>query len=294
MRLILTISLFELAAVLPAAAETPHPAGWSWEPGIAGPLMLVALLFLVGLARACRRAAQVPWLRVLSFCAGWLALVIALNSPIHALAEQLFWVHMVQHELLMVVAAPLLVAAQPMALMLWAIPLRWRQGLGSLFKLPAMAASWWLLSSPLVAWLLHAAALWLWHMPSLFDAALEMESVHALQHLCFFGSGLLFWWMLLYGRHGRMGYGAALIYVFTTAAHNTALSALLVLSPRPWYQHYLNLTAASSLSALEDQQLGGLIMWVPASLVYLAAGLYLFSAWLKESDVALVRAFRAK
>jgi putative membrane protein len=283
MRLIPTIFLFELGGVLPAAAEPPHSAGWSWEPGVAGPIGLVAVLFFVGLART-RRRAQVPWARVLSFCAGWLALVIALNSPIHALAEQVFWMHMIQHELLMVVAAPLLVAAQPLTIMLWAMPLRWRQGLASFFKLPALAASWWLLSSPLVAWLLHAAALWLWHVPSLFSAALEMESVHALQHFCFLGSALLFWWTLLQGRHGRMGYGAALIYVFTTAAHNSALSALLVFSTRPWYPHYVSISGGAPFTALEDQQLGGLIMWIPAGTLLFIIALALLAGWIREGE----------
>ncbi len=106
-------------------------------------------------------------------------------------------------------------------------------------------------------------------------------------------SALIFWWSLFYA-HGRKSYGAGVLYVFTTAVHTGILGALLTFSSRPWYSPYLRTTEAWGYTPLEDQQLGGLIMWVPASLVYLAAGLYLFSAWLKESDTALVRTSRAK
>ena len=132
---------------------------------------------------------------------------------------------------------------------------------------------WRLLTQPLVAWLLHAVALWVWHAPALFQATLQSELIHTLQHLSFFGSALLFWWALFYGRGGRMGYGAATLYVFTTSIQSCALGALLTFSSTLWYPRYQVTTAAWGLSPLEDQQLGGLLMWVPAGVVYLVAGL---------------------
>lgn len=129
----------------------------------------------------------------------------------------------------------------------------------------------------------HAAALWFWHIPALFDATLGNEWIHAAQHLSFFLSALLFWWSLFYAR-GRNAYGKGVLYVFTTGVHTGILGALLTLSSRLWYRAYANSSALWGLTPLEDQQLGGLIMWVPAGLVYLGAGLSLFSVWLRTSD----------
>ena len=132
--------------------------------------------------------------------------------------------------------------------------------------------------------MIHAVALWGWHVPFLFELALHSESVHAVQHLCFIGSALLFWWTLIHGRHGRLGYGAAVVYVFTTAAHNSILGALLTLAPHPWYPTYVSTAHAWSITPLEDQQLGGLIMWIPAGVLLLVIGLALLIAWIGESE----------
>jgi len=144
--------------------------------------------------------------------------------------------------------------------------------------------TWIAISSAGAAWVIHAVALWIWHAPSLFEAALHSEAIHAVQHLCFLGSALLFWWTLIHGRHGRLGYGAAVVYVFTTAAHNSILGALLTFAPRAWYPTYASTAQNWSLTPLQDQQLGGLIMWVPAGVVLLIVGLALFAAWLGESQ----------
>jgi putative membrane protein len=107
--------------------------------------------------------------------------------------------------------------------------------------------------------------------------------VHAVQHLCFFGTAALFWWGIAHGRYGRTGYGAAVVYVFATALHSGLLGALLTVSPRVWYVPYLT-THVGGLAPLEDQQLAGLVMWVPAGLLLTGGGLVLFAAWLRESD----------
>jgi cytochrome c oxidase assembly factor CtaG len=120
-----------------------------------------------------------------------------------------------------------------------------------------------------------------------YQATLDHELVHAAQHTTFLVTALMFWWALFYGRGGRMSYGTAVVYVFTTAIHTSVLGALLTCSARLWYPAYLGRTDTWGLSALQDQQLGGLIMWVPAGLVYIALGLWLFAAWLRESDKRL-------
>ena len=232
-----------------------------------------------------RRSARRPsgW-SVAAFAGGILALIAALDSPIHLLGGQLFWVHMTQHELLMLVAAPLLVLSRPVVPFLWSLPPRWRETLGKFSKLGPWRKFWLLASSAAAAWTIHAVALWLWHAPALFEAALHSEAVHAFQHVCFLGSALLFWWSLVHGRHGRMAYGAAIVYVFTTAAHNSILGALLTFAPRAWYPSYVRTAPNWNLTAIQDQQLGGLIMWVPAGTLLLIVGLALVAAWVGESQ----------
>jgi cytochrome c oxidase assembly factor CtaG len=213
-----------------------------------------------------------------------LILVLTLMSPIHELGSQSFSAHMAQHELLMLIAAPLLVLGRPGIVMLWALPPRARVALGHFAKLSPIAKSWTCISSPLAAWLIHGSTLWVWHVPVLYQATLQSELVHAAQHATFLGTALLFWWTLIHGSAGRMSYGAAVAYVFTTAVHTSVLGALLTCSGRLWYPIYQGRTALWGLSALDDQQLGGLIMWVPAGVVYIVLGLWLFAGWLRESE----------
>jgi putative membrane protein len=219
-----------------------------------------------------------------AFVAGWLALAVALVSPLHRLGGILFSAHMAQHELLMAVAAPLLVLGRPLVPFVWALSMTWRRTVGSWAAVAPVRGTWELLTLPLVAWTLHAAAIWLWHAPPLFEATLRSELIHTLQHLSFLGSGLLFWWALLRGREGRTGRPVAVLYLFTTSLHTSLLGALLTFSARLWYPLYAPSAAAWGLTPLEDQQLAGLIMWVPAGLVYLIATLAISASWLKETE----------
>jgi putative membrane protein len=204
----------------------------------------------------------------------------------------LFWVHMTQHELLMIIAAPLLVLARPLVYFLWALPAHWRERLGAFSKNRTFAATWRTLTGALFVWLLHAATIWGWHIPPLYRASVENEFVHGLQHTMFLGTALLFWWTLVHGRYGRMGYGIAVLYVFTTAVHTSVLGALMTFAQDVWYPIYEGRTAAWHLTALQDQQIGGLIMWIPAGTVFIVLGLALLAAWIGESEkrVAYTRA----
>jgi cytochrome c oxidase assembly factor CtaG len=202
-----------------------------------------------------------------------------LVSPLDPLGSQLFSAHMVQHELLMIVAAPLLVLGRPLAAWAWALPFEWRRAAGAFFHASAWRRPWLMVTGPLAAWVLHALALWLWHVPSLFDAALANTGMHALQHSAFLLTALLFWWSVL-GVATRKDEGIALLSLFTTMVHTGALGALLTVSPVAWYAAYATTTPAFGLDAVEDQQLGGLIMWVPAGLVYVGFGLAMAARWL--------------
>jgi putative membrane protein len=212
-------------------------------------------------------------------------LVLALVSPLDALASRLFSAHMIQHEVLMIAAAPLLVVASPLAIWAWALPFEWRRALGRLFHRPAWRVPWRLTTRPAAAWVLHALALWLWHIPGWFDAALRSEALHTLQHLSFFLTALVFWWSVL-GTAARRHSGVALLSIFTTMVHTGALGAILTLSRTPWYAAYTTTTYPFGLTPLQDQQLGGVVMWVPAGFVYIICGLFVAIRILGRADGA--------
>ena len=283
----LTVFLLAALAVLPAlahelSAAAPSPA-WTFEPWVVSCMVLSALLYLVGFARLHARAregrARLRRQGVL-FAGGWLALVAALVSPLDAMGSQLFSAHMLQHELMMIVAAPLLVLGRPFAFWMWGLPAAWRRPVGTAARSRGVQLVWTLLTLPLFAWLLHAAVLWLWHAPLLFESALHSNSIHTVQHVSFLGSALLFWWAVLGDASAQPRRGMTMLYIFTTMAHTGALGALLTWSDLVWYPSYIGAGESYGMGALEDQQLGGLIMWVPGGLAYLLAGLALAATWL--------------
>ena len=268
----------------------PHDlwTAWSWEPLVVAPLLLSAWLYVRGVQQLWAAAGPGHGLRrseVAAFAAGWVTLGLSLVSPLHRLGGVLFTAHMTQHELLMVVAAPLLVLGRPVIPFLWALPIEWRRTLGTWSASAPVNRTWNLITLPSMAWALHAAAIWVWHAPSLYQATLSSEVVHTLQHVSFFGTALLFWWAVLHGAGNRLARPAAVIYLFTTAGHTSLLGALLAFSPRLWYPLYDATTAPWGLTSLEDQQLAGVIMWVPAGISYLIAALALASTWLREPQV---------
>jgi cytochrome c oxidase assembly factor CtaG len=273
----------ELASAVPQAAGK-ETIGWTWPAYIILPLVAVALLYVIGMVKMKRRDARTRLWPIVCFALGWSSLLLALDSPIHELSEQLFWVHMTQHEILVLVSAPLLVLSRPLVPLLWAFPNVLRDELAGLSRWRVFKRVWLVLSAPFAAWLLHAAALWVWHAPALFIGTLHSDFIHAAQHISFLGSALLFWWALLDNHGGRLGYGGAVVYVFTTAVHTSVLGALLTFAPSVWYTPYLATSPAWNISALQDQQIGGLIMWVPAGALLTIIGLLFLVKWLQESQ----------
>jgi putative membrane protein len=265
---------------------------WTWDPMVVLPLATSAALYTVGVARLWRRAGIGRGVRrwqAACFALGWLLLVAALVAPLHWLGERLFAAHMIEHEILMVVAAPLLVVARPVGAILWAVPAGWRRSAGGFAQVPAIAALWRCLTDPLVATVVHASALWAWHVPALYQAALTSSPLHWLQHLSFFVTALFFWWSLLRGRMRERGYGAAVLYLFATSLHSGFLGILLALARQPLYPAQTRTALEWGLTPLEDQQLAGLIMWVPAGLIYAAAALALAGIWIARSGAAARR-----
>lgn len=258
--------------------------GFDWAPTIG--LALSAILYVSGVWKTWRASGLGHGIQrrdAIYFGFGWLVLFIALVSPIHPWGEILFSAHMVQHELLMLGAAPLLVMSRPMVAFLRGLPAPVSRILGRFSNTRFWKFLWGGISKPSVAWVIHFIVLWGWHAPILFQATLYNDWIHAAQHICFLASALLFWWALVHGYHGKTNYGLATLYLFTTAVHSGLLGAILTFAQRPWYPAY-DQTAVWGLTTLEDQQLGGLIMWIPACTVYIVAVLFLFAKWLKQSE----------
>lgn len=295
------LALVGALAVGPAFAHGGHShwdsAGvWTWDLWITLPLALSGALYLIGVTRLWRRVGIARGVRawqVGSFALGWALLVFALVSPLHWLGERLFTAHMVEHEILMAMAAPLLVVARPMGGMLWALPRGWRPVIGGVSQSWSVATLWRWLTDPLIATLVHGVALWIWHAPLLYEAALRHPFVHWLQHLSFFLTAILFWWALLRGRLRERGYGAAVFYLFATALHSGFLGILLSIARTPLFPNQTSQAPQWGLTPLEDQQLAGLIMWVPAGLVYAAAALALAGLWIARSGTLARRSDHA-
>jgi putative membrane protein len=282
----------EVGAAWAHAGEplAPHDLGAAWfeDPWALAVIGGASWLYARGTGRLWRRAGVgrgIPRWRFWCYAGGIAALFVALVSPLDPLGGALFSAHMVQHELLILVAAPLLILGTPVVAGLWAFPRGSRRRLGRWVRVHPVRSAWRAVTHPLSAWTLHAAALWLWHAPRLYDAALTSAGIHAAQHLSFFGTALLFWWPLLQASpYRRLGHGLAVLYLFTTAVHGSALGAFLSLSTRPWYPSYAEGAALWGMTALQDQQLGGLIMWIPFGSLYTFAAIALLGHWLTQQE----------
>lgn len=250
---------------------------WNFDPLVLAPLILTHWLYGRGISRVWARAGRghgVSIANVTAFTVGEAVLVLALVSPLDQLGGTLLSAHMVQHALLIAVAPPLLLLGQPGAALAWALPVGRRRSLLASRIWRALIRLCGALSRPLPAAVLSGAVLWLWHAPGLFDAALERSWLHAVEHATFFATALLFWCAIIGARAGRR-IGPALGATLATLIHGGLLGALITLAPHPLYDTYLDRVAVWGFTALEDQQLAGLLMWVPMGLVYTSACLFL-------------------
>jgi putative membrane protein len=264
---------------------------------LAALLVASALLYAIGVQALWRKAGAGRGIRrsdVARFALGWISLATALLSPIDEYADRSFALHMVQHELLMIVAAPLMVLGRPLEAFAWALSTRAKRFFSVGARWPPARKVGWLLTAPVGAWTLHALALWVWHVPVLFKAALTSLPLHVLQHACFFASALGLWWAV-FGSRERVPGGASVASLFTTMLHTSALGALLTFAPTGWYS--LDAAPAFGFSAVEDQQLGGLVMWIPGGFAYMIAGLVIIETWLapaRKLGVTLTTAARIR
>lgn len=253
--------------------------GWVWYPGVVLSCLALSLLYLIFSKLRRDRYA-------ICFHSGVLLLFLTLVSPLDVLADDyLFSAHMLQHILLVLVVAPLLILG---------IPSEW---LKRLLKWEPTARIEGHLGQPLVAWIIGIGTLYLWHLPLFYNAALRDENVHLLQHLSFLVSATIFWWpvILPVQEKRRLSPLGAMLYLFFGAAANTVLGILLTFAPVGLYPAYINPQDAYGILPLirnglgilpqTDQQLGGLLMWIPGGLIYLASILVVFGSWFSQPDM---------
>lgn len=275
-----------LSAIVAHAGQPPVPHDlWSaWNPHPA----VIAGVLLAGWAYARGRTHGRPtdtW-RGRSFAAALVALGVALVSPLDALSGALASAHMVQHVLLVLVAAPLLALSAPSSALLRGAPLAMRQAVSRWrARLPATTRMARVLRQPGAVWMLHVATLWFWHAAVPYGAALEHPGVHAVEHASFLVTGVLFWRVVVGARTARgASAGLGIMLVFAMALQSVFLSLLLTFARTPWYAPYADTTRPWRLEPLADQQLAGVIMWVPGGLVYLAVALLLLVAWVRGTE----------
>ncbi len=259
--------------------------GWSFEPTIWLPLLATAAAYLWAVRRvnAAHPASPVPRDRAPAFLLGLATIAIALQGGIARWDDTLFSFHMVQHLVLIFVAAPLLALGAPITLALRVASARWRRR----YLLPALHSRVVrAISHPLVAWMLFGAVMWGTHVSPLFDLSLRVAWVHDLEHLLFLAASLLFWWPIV-GRDPtpwRMGYPARLMYLLTQMPSNTFLGVVILFSGRVLYPAYAATGRTWGPSPLDDQQLAGAIMWGVGDMAFLLALLFVIAAWMRAED----------
>jgi len=211
--------------------------------------------------------------RAASFFVGLFLIWVALGSPLAAFDEELLTVHMVQHLLLMTVGSPLILLGAPLMPILHGLPRIFVQSLRPLFRWPPIRRVWRVLSKPAVCWLAGAAALVGWHVPAAFTLGLQSEAWHIVEHASFLGAGLLFWWPVIqpWPSAATWQRWSILLYLFFATLPCDILSAFLTFCDRVVYPVYLSTPKHFGLSALEDQECAGALMWTCVTIVYLLA-----------------------
>jgi putative membrane protein len=276
---------------------------WTWRLEVIVPLLLLGLLYTRGWWRLRQRTAvsrqrlerghqlTAGW-RLASYWGGLAFIALALLSPIDVLSGQLFFMHMIQHLLLIMFAPPLLLIVNPMPVLLWGLPDRLRLVVGGglsrlLHRESRFRSGLRAVTVPGAVWLIWITSLVAWHDPTLYDAALRYQWLHDVEHLTFFGGGMLYWWLVTGAGprvHKQMSLTGRIAFSLSAVPPNMLLGIVLSFANEPYYSHYLAVPRLWGLDVLSDQQLGGVIMWVPGSMMYLIATLVLVARLLQGED----------
>lgn len=265
--------------------------GWSFDPLVWLPTIGAAVLYLVAVRRVgtAHPASPVPLRHVAAFLGGLAAILVALQSGIERYDTVLFSVHMVQHILLILVAAPLIALGAPITLLLRVA----RPSVRARLILPVLHSRLVrVLSFPVVAWSVFTAVMWASHFSPLFDRALEDVLVHQAEHVLFMTAGLLFWWPAvgLDPSPWRMSHPVRALYVFLQMPQGTFLSLAILSAPAPLYRHYATLSLPWLPDALADQGVAGGIMWLFGDLMFLGAILLIIAGWIRREERETARA----
>jgi putative membrane protein len=261
-------------------------SSWRPDPLILGILVLTALLYGSGLAHlGARRRRLVRPAHVAAFGSALLALAIALASPLDLAASSVFAAHMVQHLLLVLVVAPLLVCGRPVVVLGQAMPLRGRRLFVTVRARPRVRAARDALCHPVSVWAIGAVVLWAWHLPVLYEAALRRDALHALEHASLIATAALVWALALGRARRPLAIPVASGLLLATALQSGALGAVLALAQRPLYSIHASVAPSWGLTPLEDQQLAGGLMWVPPGIVYMVVIAALLAHWLGSLEV---------
>ena len=266
-----------------------------WMPWPQIILILVASGVLYGTGwwrlrqRGAHRLAN-GW-RLASFLGGLAALGIAMLSAVEVLYDTLFTLHMVQHLLIMMVGAPLLMLADPYPFVVWGLPPNTRRALIDLLTPWAtVRQKLCRFTTPWLVWGLYVGATWLWHVPAAYDAALRSELLHVIEHMAFFVTALLFWWLVTGATprlQGRLGYGFRIGYSLLALAQNEVLGVGIAFASEPLYVYYTTVPRLWGLSVLEDQALGAALMWVPGGMMYALTAIVLLARFLDQEEKAM-------
>jgi cytochrome c oxidase assembly factor CtaG len=247
----------------------------SWTPPLVtiATLLVTAAIYARGFHRLHRQMPQrFPTWRLAMFIGGIAALFIAVASPLEALDDLLLQIHLTQHLLLMIVAPTLLLAGSPAIAMVRGLPPSIAKTvLGPLLRSNAVRRLFAWLTQPLVCWIAFVGATWGWHLPATFQLALRSDGWHVVEHACFFGSALMFWYPVIqpWPSVARWPRWAMLPYLLLADGQNTILAALFMFSDRVIYPFYASAPRVAGFTPLGDQIVAGAIMWVPGSLFYL-------------------------
>jgi putative membrane protein len=251
---------------------------WSWDPSLLY-VLPAALLYALG---SRRRAGRPSALQAAAFFAGLLALVLAVDSPIDAYADQLLWAHMLQHIILLTIAPPLILLGRPWPTMWRALPLGPRSAIAREVAKSRGAAPLRALAGPIAAWILFNATIVAWHIPAAYDLTERSGIVHAGEHAMFFFFGLLFWARVtdVGPLRPHLDWPARIAYIVGAMIVGWVLAIVFVVAPQPIYQHYADLVSRpGGISAMTDQQLAGGMMWVGGSIAYTIALLVTLYHW---------------
>jgi putative membrane protein len=273
---------------------------WSFEPSVVIGVAFAALLYARGLAYSARRGIgpELAWWRIAAFYAGLLIVFIALESVVDVESDQFLWVHMIQHDLLTLVGPPLILLGAPLWPMWRGVPRRLRLNVlrwmvRTRWPWRTASALWSIVEDPRVGLCLFLGFFSLWHLPVLYNAALDNTLIHIVEHACFFATALIFFGRVLplggnltaHAKRLTLAYPKRALYLIVAATGMNVLGEIFIFSTAPFYAHYIDLLRTPQMpSALTDQHLAGAAMGVPSAIVFFAVVMWTLTRWLRQDE----------